>query len=338
VSGTQPESTRWVYMGRSGLFAYYVAPEPGISSQGTVMRILLPTVDATTGEVPAQSVPVEMVTDADGGHGSYHTGYKVFQSAHGESGLPAPLLAIRPDQDHVLWEPVTAPEGVPPSFRMADGSLWRLAEVIQNGPEQGTAVYLGPLAGQELRLQPPGADGYRLARLTDTNSGVSTQGTYNAQRGSILMRNGSLAYVDAADGWGAQHGNLVAADQLHTINADLDITGNVLSFGVLSQDAGHAGAVLQFQDRLLPDEDPVALLHSILARPKAEWLWSHASAVSLDQPAVPAMRLDKDHRLILYDDAGNESVIIDPKKPAWFSRGIRVPPGGDLPMFDYNQP
>lgn len=83
---------------------------------------------------------------------------------------------------------------------------------------------------------------------------------------------------------------------------DLDITGNVITFGELNGNSTLAGATLQFQDLLNGDSSYTANFYSILAREQAQWQWLRA-ADSSGETSLPVMILDAQGRLNLYDPA-----------------------------------
>lgn len=83
---------------------------------------------------------------------------------------------------------------------------------------------------------------------------------------------------------------------------DLDVTGNVITFGELTGNSSLAGATLQFQDLINADSSYTANLYSILAREQAQWQWLRA-ADSSGETTLPVMILDTQARLNLYDPA-----------------------------------
>ena len=185
-----------------------------------------------------------------------------------------------------------------------------------------------------MTVDAPDANGQQLVIVSDSING-STTGVFNSARGSARLRDGEVVYS------GNNTGSLVnlansTAPKLQTIAADLDITGNVISFGALQGDAEAAGVTLQFTD-----DGSIGTLTSALGRPLAQWVWSRADPSSLEAPALPVMKLDKDSGLMLYDQAlsggSPPGVTLNPKSNgvSSISGVLRVRPGGDIPMGNY---
>lgn len=333
----------WVYVGHADLgegdFAYYgsvpLESEPEASGSlhpwPSLAKMALPTLDGN-GEAMPQAVAMKLGSL----EGTYLTSSRLFQTSRDAAVmLRLPVFAVAPATDFTLWRAVPAPAGLPQSFRMADGQIWRFS----HEDEDGRAIYLGHHDGQQLALDPVGDDGYRLAHLTDTENQIDTQGTFSNERQAIHMRNGMLVYVNAADEWGDQGPVILPQNQLYTIAGDLDITGNIVTFGALLDDASRAGVVLQFQDR---DDNGSfsASLHSIVSRTQAEWTWQRAANDNVET-TQKVMHLDTGHRLSIYSagDRHTPAILLDPSGASYLKGGpLRVLPAGDVPMAtDFRQ-
>lgn len=242
--------------------------------------------------------------------------------------LPMPIYGVDPLQNFALWDLVQPPTGLPDTF-LVHGEIWRYSGTDANG----NALYDGYYTGQQLSLAPPGTDGLRLVAVTDPIHG-DTLGTLNDVRGSVRMRDGSVVYSGSSQG--VRINPTLDENNLHTIAADLDITGNVLTFGALTNDAAVAGLTMQFSD-----SNNVASLGFALGRSAADWSWYHASA-NPDASAVPMMNLDSGNKLTLYNPANPEQagITLDPSAGGMSTiRGdlqvhgaIRFLPAGDLDM------
>lgn len=263
--------------------------------------------------------------------GTYSTETHLFQTAGPATGFPQAVVAVDPNGNHSLWEH-PAPDGGLPSSFIVRGQPWRYA-----GMDGTHALYQGYYSGQQMRVGAADVQGGRVVTLTDPlhNQGSSTSGALSAVRGSVRLRDGTLAVS------GNDLGNAVAvpvADsfQQHTIAADLDIVGNNLSFGVVPEDASIAGALFNFAG-----DSGQATLHSILARPQARWGWWRTQTASVTGAGTlhPVMWLDEDHKLKLYpaDSATVPSIVLDTSGPSSFKHPVRVAPGGDIPMGAYQQ-
>ncbi|MDB6004668.1 MAG: hypothetical protein JWR15_1655 [Prosthecobacter sp.] len=197
-----------------------------------------------------------------------------------------------------------------PATLMIGSNLWRYTGQGANN----VSLYQGMTTGQQLTLgapDPNNADGNRSVIITApiTNAVVAT-GTFNDVRGSARLSDGSELY--SGNTAGERLNPALNESNLHTIAADLDITGNVITFGSLNGNAAMAGATLHFQD--VAD---TASLYSILARPQAQWIWSR-TVDSSGQTTVPVMKLDTTHNLMLYDptDPSSATVKLSPNTGA----------------------
>ena len=106
-----------------------------------------------------------------------------------------------------------------------------------------------------------------------------------------------------------------------TVDGDLDILGNTLSVGTLSNNQNSAGLSLTYSDSATQQ---AAETQAAILRPAASWIWARAAGAAT--PA-PQMQLDGANRLTLYDPAhgGQAAVVISPGAP-WI-----ITPQGDLP-------
>ena len=177
------------------------------------------------------------------------------------------------------------------------------------GTSGGLDYYAAPLGGQRLSIDASGAVVYSDHPHNVNNAtGNYAGGTFTAISGGMSFNAG-------------------------TIGSDLDILGNIVSFGALTDNAATAGVTLQFQDKVNSDGFYTASMFNMLARPKAQWQWARA-ADSSGQTTLPMMQLDASSKLTLYDTGGNPSMVLDPAfGGASTIRGVlRVLPSGDLPM------
>ena len=257
-----------------------------------------------------------------------HTSRPSNPPVEGSSGsLPMPTFPADPGTDFKVWEvrEPAAELSLPPTFRVGSG-VWRFARM-----DGENAIYEGYYPGQTITVQPAGSNGQRLVDLVDTDLGINTQGTFNSTRQSILMRNGQLVNVFTGDENGTQNITTLNGNNLQTVPGDLDIIGDLLSFGTITGNASLAGTVFQFSD-----EGQIGTLSSVLSLPQSQWVWSHAST-NIDAPPQPAMQLDVNGTLRLFrKPAANLSsdtgVQLNPMGASSFPFGIRVLPQGDLPM------
>lgn len=282
---------------------------------------------------------------ADGGRkaGIYHVGYRLFQATAptAQTGsLPMPLYAVHDsDNNHVLWNlprPGDSSDDRPDSF-IVRGEVWRFSHF-----DDDDAIYLGYLEGQTLKVGLLSDDGRNQREVTLTQpDGSSSRGLLDI-RGSARLRNGLVVFSGDYDGLRVTPTG-VETDNLHTIAADLDLTGNVISFGSLLDDVGIAGAAFQFVDTPVPGTaSSIATLHTSLSRHYAEWIWWKSGATAADAPQ-PVMQLDTANRLNLYPPGStNQSapgITLDPTAGGTSTiRGVlRVRPGGDIDMGAYKQ-
>jgi hypothetical protein len=262
--------------------------------------------------------------------GTYSTQTHLFQTG-ASGGLPMPIWAVDPGANNALWNLPTMSAGTPATF-IVGNAVWHYTGT--NG--SGTALYQGYYTGQTLALAATGSDGLQIVTLTDPaqNGGSPVTGTFNSVRGDVRLRNGSVAYAGNSNGTPLDP--VLNTSSLQTIQADLDITGNIVSFGALQVDTAVAGVTLQFVD-----DGTTATLHTALGRPQAQWVWSRAASNGTFT-ALPAMKLDMTNGLTLYDQTlasgSPPSVTISPKSNgvSSISGVLRVRPGGDIPMGAYN--
>jgi hypothetical protein len=301
-----------------GQVAWYGKSQAGTSTQmlklgaGTIYSVTLATYP--TGTTKA---------------GTYDPADLLFQTHPTTNTLPGPLypsIAVASNER----EPKDSGD-LPQSF-IVRGKAWWFT-----GYDGAKAIYQGFYEGQIMKLGlPEGDDLVRLVELTDephNGNNTITQGSLSGVRGSVRLRDGTVVVSGSLNGVVLDVS--VAAGQnlsLQTINADLDILGNSLSFGILTGNANLAGAAWWFQDR-----DSISTLHSAVSRPQAEWAWWKAGQDQEDD-MQPVMRLDNTNRLSLFPTGGNREtpagITLDPAGASSFMGPVRVLPAGDLPMAE----
>jgi hypothetical protein len=250
-----------------------------------------------------------------------------------------PVYGVDPNANHALWGLMQPQGGLPATF-LLDDAVWRLAAF---NATTNTATYQGYYSGQQLVVRPdPVTSGQWLAQVTDPVHG-NTGGTLNSTRNSVRLRDGRTAYNGNFQG--DQINPTLNENNLHTIAADLDITGNVLTFGSLTQNAAAAGVTWQFADVAdTPNASLTATLYQMLARPKARWVWSRPTDFSA-QPPLTVMELDTAHKLTLYDKPAtahavqHAGVVLDPAENgvSIFKGAVLVPESGDISMGDFHE-
>lgn len=269
--------------------------------------------------------------------GSYVPAARIFQTVSGgEHAMTMPVVGVDPQNADIIWILHPAEDsGLPTSF-IAHGQPWRYA-----GTADGVAKYLGAYTGQQMTLSAADDQGQRLVTVVDpvynNGSTTPTEGTLSSVRDSVRLRDGTVVFSgnDVGSQVAVQHTD---NENLQTINADLDIVGNNLSFGILEGDASLSGALFQFTDLLQTNEDnsttAIANLNSTLSRPHAQWQWMRAVSNS-GQSTLPVMKLDASNKLTLYDrTSGDAGVVLDPTPDGVSTiRGVlRVRAGGDIGM------
>jgi hypothetical protein len=277
--------------------------------------------------------------------GYFNTETLLFYRANtAESTFPLGVKPLQPQNSHAFLRHTQDPDAdpLPPTF-VIRGQGWHYAglETVPNSSGQLVVVdiFHGPVLGQVMRVFPTVGQGSRLVTLEDpTDAAISSQtvGSLNPMRESITFRDGTVAL--RGNELGLQH-RVQMADQLnvHTIQGDLDVLGNHLSFGLLHNDAGLAGALFRFTDQPLGD---LSRLESTLGRNHAEWSWSKAGALQ-GGPADQVMHLTTDHRLIirpsLLPGQSAAPIILNPTPNGVSSIPgvLRVRKGGDLSMGQY---
>lgn len=274
--------------------------------------------------------------------GSYSAQTHLFQTASLSSGFPVPVYGVDPNANNALWG-LNLPDstsGLPATF-LVQGDVWRYTGTDGSGTATYLGYYSSPETGSQIMtVAAPDASGARVVTVTDPyrGDGSATQGTLNDVRGSARLRDGSEVY--SGNFSGQQVNPALNEHNLHTIAADLDITGNVITFGALTGNAATAGVTMQFQDTA-SDGSFTGSFYSMLARPQAQWLWAR-TASSSGQSTLPVMKLDATHKLTLYGSPAtgqtqNAGVVLDPT-PGGVStlRGVlRVRPGGDIDMGEF---
>ncbi len=274
--------------------------------------------------------------------GSYSAQTHLFQTDSLTSGFPVPVYGVDPNSNFALWglsQPDSA-TGLPATF-LVQGDVWRYTGTDSSGAATYAGYYSSPQTGiQIMTVAAPDADGARVVTVTDPyhGDGTPTQGTLNDVRHSVRLRDGTEIYSGLFNG--SQDTPTLNPNNLHTIAADLDITGNVITFGALTGNAATAGVTLQFQDTASGGSF-TGSFYSMLARPQAQWLWAR-TASSSGQSTLPVMKLDTTHKLTLYDSPAtgqtqNAGVVLDPTSDGVSTiRGVlRVRPGGDIDMGEF---
>lgn len=263
--------------------------------------------------------------------GSYSTQSHLFQTSGPQSGFPVPVYGVDPNDNHRPWH-LAPPAGssLPATFIVRGQPWW-----VSNVASDGTVTYQGYYAGQSLSLGAPDTGGQRIATLVDAvqnGSSTATHGTLSSVRGSIRLRDGTVAFSGTDLG---QQATVTVQDnyQMQTIASDLDIIGNNLSFGILSGDASLAGSLFQFVDQA-----GTATLHNGLARTQAQWLWNRAQS-SQGNASVPVMTLHSASGLTLYDPSHPTQAVIklnpDPAQGSSFKGPLRIAPAGDIDMGEF---
>jgi hypothetical protein len=281
---------------------------------------------------------------------------RLFQVETAAAEFPRPLLPVATDEHNKVWwhaswpEPSSVVSDLGPSF-LVRGQAWFYA-----GLGNGDALYFGPVIGQMMTVEPPQSDGGRLVSLVDPvwnaaqnrPAGFETRGTYNPERHSIVFRDGTVAVRGNEQGGYHTEGRTDSLG-LHTIDGDLDILGNHLSFGLLEGDASLAGMLFRFTDAPATQHDPArAALHQVVSRTRAEWWW-HKAGSSNSAPTEPVMHVGADHSLRLHPPSqpppegappdGDSSVGLRlnpvPGGTSSIPGVLRVRPGGDLSMGDF---
>lgn len=274
--------------------------------------------------------------------GSYSAQTHLFQTASLSSGFPVPVYGVDPNANFALWG-LTQPDpasGLPSTF-LVQGDVWRYTGTDGSGTATYAGYYSSPETGSQLMtVAAPDANGARVVTVTDPyrGDGSPTQGTLNDVRGSARLRDGSEVY--SGNFSGQQVNPTLNEHNLHTIAADLDITGNVITFGALTGNAATAGVTMQFQDTASSGSF-TGSFYSMLARPQAQWVWAR-TASSSGQSTLPVMKLDATHKLTLFDSPAtgqtqNAGVVLDPKADGVSTiRGVlRVRSGGDIDMGEF---
>jgi hypothetical protein len=284
------------------------------------------------------------VTEFSGGYFSPEPGTLLFYRANTEgSTFPLGVKPLLPDESHCFWRhhPQT---NLSPSY-VIRGQGWHYAGTEQvvnaSGQTVGVDVFHGPILGQVMRVFLPNSQGTRLVTLADpTADALSPQtiGSLNPVRDSVTFRDGTVALRGNVLGL---HDRVEMGEQLnvHTIQGDLDVLGNHLSFGLLHDDAGLAGALFRFTDQ---PTGSLARLESTLGRNQAEWGWSKSNQ-SQGMPAQRVMQLRADHKLHLADplpptqQTPRPGITLDPSAGGTSSIPgvLRVRPGGDLSMGQF---
>lgn len=250
--------------------------------------------------------------------GTYLNSVHVFSTGVNAS-LPMPVYPVAPPQ-YPVWGLVRPPDGLglPDTF-IVHGQVWRF--VRMNGD---TPVYSGYYTGQTLSLGTANSlTGVRMVTINDPVNGAAT-GLLSNTRGSVHLSDGSVAYSGYETG--ARLNPTLQQNNITTISGDLDITGNILTMGALTNDAAIAGLTTQFWD--IPQSGQAAVAFA-LGRPLAEWTWYHAGETGTD-PAVPMMKLDQASRLSLFDPASPSqgAIELNPSGTSIFSGAVSI--GGNL--------
>jgi hypothetical protein len=300
-------------------------------------HLVLLKIRASTGT--AKVVTLRDYQAAKTSDGSYDTGTRLFETALRAADavvqpLPLPIMSLEPPSYAFWLMDATPPGGLPRSFIIRGQPWWYAGEV------GGQPVYRGFYDGQQMSLGTADASGQRLVTLTDPafQNGATTQGTLSDVRRSVRLRDGTLALSGNPLG-GQEIISYQDEFALHTIRADLDILGNNLSFGALNDDVSLAGMAWRFEHRA---QDGMAVLHSMLSRAQAEWVWWKAGALpGRAHELQPVMQIDTANRLNLFPPGGDSTttpgITLDPSAGGTSTiRGVlRVRPGGDIDMGEF---
>jgi len=256
-------------------------------------------------------------------HGAYNFQSHLIQANDYVNGYFGGLYPVDPNANFSLWGIPPAPQGLP-STLLVHGQVWRYT----HSDSEGNPVYEGYFVGQQLTLGEAGPGGHLMTIVDPVNG--DTIGVLNDLRGAGSLPDGSIVYSGNYDGQRVDP--ILPENQLQTIAADLDITGNILSFGALSDNPSSAGVTFQFEDL-----NSVGTLHTLLGRPLAEWTWWKAGSVA-EAPPQQVMHLDMEHVLTLYDPGSNQpGIVLDPRPNGASSiKGVlRVPESGDISMGQF---
>ena len=227
------------------------------------------------------------------GTGTYDPPSHLFQASGGPGTLPMPTYGIDMLNNGLPFV-LTPPEGFPASA-VINGQLWRFAYVDGDG----VLHYQGYYAGQTLTIgaDDGGRGGVRDVALTDPY-GTNETGQYH----NFTFGMSGATGVGAGTITGGVINPLNIPRQ--SVAGDIDIFGNILSLGALSDDADAAGLTMSFSD-----DGTTASLNMALARPSSAWIWSHSTSPG-STTLVNAMKLDASHRLDLYDPANTSTPAI----------------------------
>lgn len=267
------------------------------------------------------------LTQSDGSlpTGTYNTETHLFQSNHANP-IPTPIYAVNPLDNNKPWGLATPPAELP-ATAVVGGQLWRFTDVGAGG----TAHYVGAYSGQTLTMTPSTVrEKVWDVVVTDPFGGNETGEFHNF----TFSMNGATGV-----GSGDDVGNTVnpLSIQRQSIAGDIDIFGNVLSLGSLSNDPDAAGLTMSFSDN-----GTTASLSLALARPSSEWTWSHATTPG-GSSAELMMKLDAANSLSLFDpaNAGSAGIKLDPAGKSDFKADVsvqgtlRVQARGDLSMGSF---
>ncbi|MBB5035734.1 hypothetical protein HNQ65_005348 [Prosthecobacter vanneervenii] len=277
--------------------------------------------------------------------GSYSTQTHLFQTANAASDFPMPVYGVDPNANNAVWSQILPPSttGLPATF-LVNGKVWRYSGTDSgaNAVSGGNAVYQGyyssSVGTQTLTVSAEDPETHRrtltvIDPFTGSGSGTPIHGTLNNVRGSARMSDGSEVYSGSFSG--KQFNPQLNNTGLLSVPSDLDVIGNVITFGSLSDSSATAGATLQYEDTSFSGSI-TASLYSLLARSQARWQWSHASSDGSWKNPVPVMQLDAGHTLNLYPASTSATpspgVVLNPAGASSFRGPVRVLPAGDLPM------
>lgn len=201
-----------------------------------------------------------------------------------------------------LVAPTTSPASGNPSTLRIGGLHWQYL-----GSTGGVDYYASTQSGQRLSIGANGAVTYSdLPDNIINATGLYANGAYTAVSGGSAFTQG-------------------------TINGNLDILGNILSMGSLTDDSNSPGLTLSFSDNGSGANGYQSTVMFAGGRPVTNWLWSHAVGAT-GSDTVPMMSLDSQNRLILYNptDPTQPPLILDPAGQTSY-----LAPQGDLSMGEF---
>ena len=228
------------------------------------------------------------------------------------------------------------------------------------GPAQidwnGVTLIWDPIASAVSASNPTGQDIYHddsglglravinpNGSVTLTQSGGATlTGTYNVATSAFTFDSSAgSVYAMNSQGIVIQPGSGGSSGQNFDLFGNLDIQGNLLSFGNWTNTSGSsaAGLLFTFTDETISSTGSVvtpALLNSASLRAATVFSWSHATSDGSSTQKL-AMQLDENNRLLLFNPASSTSppppsIVLDPNGTSHINTPIVIAPQGDIDM------